>query len=258
MRLRWLWWLVPIYLIGLVVYAPASILNWFVPAGANVQLQNLSGTLWQGQGTVVVTLSAQRRLELQQVRWRLHPSALLTGEAALDVSIPAQNVIAGDLSTRVGIGGAATLQGQLRGDVASAIQTFNLPVPLTMAGDWQLRLTDFGIDDLNQGRWCNTLSGQLTMTATQTRINQRWLDLGGYKTELSCTAKQEISATLKADNSVGLSFNTLLAGTFQAPQVKVQGKLQPHVGTPREVTDVLIFLGEPDSRGAYPFSFTLE
>lgn len=258
MKLRWLWWLVPLYVIGLVVYAPASLLQWLLPAGSGISLSNLTGTLWQGQGSVTVVLAPQRSLQLEQVSWRLHPRALLRGQAALDVTIPAHNVLSGHLTTGLTVGGTAELNGRLSGQLDTAIRTFNLPVPLTMAGDWQLVIDNYHVDDLNQGRWCNQLAGKLTTTATQTRVNQRWLDLGDYATALSCTSNQEISAKLNADNSLGLSFNGLVAGTFQAPEVKLQGKLQPHVRTPREVTDVLIFLGEPDSRGAYPFSLTLK
>ena len=51
---RWLPWLILVYLVTMLVLLPARVVYW-LPLPNNVQLSQVSGTLWQGQaGQVVV------------------------------------------------------------------------------------------------------------------------------------------------------------------------------------------------------------
>ncbi|MGQ4276515.1 type II secretion system protein N [Pseudidiomarina sp. E22-M8] len=258
MSWRWLLWLIPVYLVGLVVFAPARLLLWFIPAHTGIELSAVQGSLWQGQANLSYALaSQQQRLVFNDISWQLDPWRLLTGTAAVDVQLPSANVVAGDAHVALGLAGDIKLSGEFGGNLQQAVVAYQLPVPITLDGQWSLQLENFRLDDLSSGQWCSQLVGNMNTRGTAVRLNQQWTDLGPFATTLSCSSKNEIIATMAGNNSVGLSFDTRLAGSQQAPQVFISGKLQPSIQTPRAVTDVLVFLGTPDANGAYPFSFSL-
>lgn len=256
MSWRWLLWLIPVYLVGLVVFAPARLVLWFIPANADVELSAVQGTLWQGQATLSYN-AAPQQLMFNDVRWQLAPWRLLSGTAAVDVQVPETNVVGGQGQVELGIGGEVKLAGEFGGNLQQAVVAYQLPVPVTLDGQWSLELENFQLTDLSSGEWCSQLIGKLTTRGTAIRLNQQWTDLGPFATALSCSANNEIVAKMEGNNSVGLSFETRLAGSHQAPQVFISGKLKPSVQTPRAVAEVLVFLGAPDASGAYPFNFKL-
>ncbi len=72
-----------LYLVFLVILAPAAWWLKLVPLPSQIQLGPVSGTLWQGQ-IQAVSLNGY---VLQQVNWQLKPWALLTGKLALSLDI---------------------------------------------------------------------------------------------------------------------------------------------------------------------------
>ena len=256
MKKRWLLWLVPVYLVGLVVFAPAQLLTWFVPAQTGVELSAVQGSLWQGQANVSYQMP-QQQLQFQQVRWDLTPSALLKGKVELALEIPALNTVSGKAEVELSFGGALTVNGQFGGNLQQTISEYNIPALLTTDGRWDLALDNYVVADLASGRWCDALDAEATSRSTAVRIQRQWIELGDFETQLSCSANSEIIATMTPNNRLGLEFTTTLGGNQQQPQVRVQGQLRPTTQTPRQVADVLVFLGEPNTNGAYSFDFTL-
>ncbi|WP_411369089.1 type II secretion system protein N [Pseudidiomarina salilacus] len=256
MKKRWLLWLVPVYLVGLVVFAPAQLLTWFVPAQAGVELSAVQGSLWQGQANVSYQTPRQQ-LQFQQVGWNLTPSALLTGKVVLALEIPAVNTVSGNADVELSFAGALRVNGQFGGNLQQTISEYNIPALLTTDGRWDLAFDNYELADVANGRWCDALDADVTSRSTAVRIQREWIELGDFVTQLSCSTNSEIIARMSPNNRLGLEFTTTLAGTQQQPQVRIQGQLRPTTQTPRQVADVLIFLGEPNANGAYPFNFTL-
>ncbi|CAB0151160.1 hypothetical protein PSI9734_01573 [Pseudidiomarina piscicola] len=256
MSWRWLLWLLPIYVVALIVFAPARLVLWFIPDAAPVELSAVQGSLWQGQSDLSYQNNGQT-LNFYEVSWQLAPWQLLSGQVMLDVQLPARNVTAGSAQLQLGFDGAVQLNAELGGTIQQAISSYQLPVPVTVDGRWSLQLTDYQLADLSSSQWCNQLQGTLTTRGTALRLNQQWTELGPFQTELSCSAKNEIVATMKNDNTVGLSFTSVLAGNRQVPKLEVQGRVEPTAKTPRAIADMLVFMGKPDSSGAYPFRFKL-
>lgn len=257
MSWRWLLWLIPVYLIGMIVFAPARVLLWFIPEQSGITLSAVSGTLWNGQASVNTPANPQVTVNFNNVQWQVRPLSLLTGKAQVDFSIPANNVVSGTGTATLGFAGSVHLQGNFSGNMQEAIQTYQLPVPVTIDGRWALTLTNYRLADLASGKWCNELQATASSRGTAVRFNNRWSDLGEFETTLSCSPQNEIIASMQDDNRLGLSFTTTVGGSQQAPQVRIQGALKPSLQTPREVSEMLVFLGRPDNSGAYRFNFTL-
>ncbi|WP_258807329.1 type II secretion system protein N [Pseudidiomarina sp. CB1] len=257
MSWRWLLWLIPVYLIGVVVFAPARAVLWFIPEQSGFSLSAVSGTLWNGEASISAAASPQVTVNLQNIQWQLKPLALVSGKALLDFTIPQSNTIAGQGTASVGLNGSVNLQGEFSGNLQEAIQAYRLPVPVTLDGRWALQLDNYALTDLASGQWCNQLQATAKSRGTAVRFNNRWSELGEFETALSCSAENEIVAKMEPNNRLGLSFTTTVGGNQQAPQVRIQGALKPGLQTPREVSEMLVFLGRPDNTGAYRFNFTL-
>ena len=69
------------FLLASLTQLPASLVLSKLPADIPVQLQGINGTLWQGGAA---TLSSQG-VQIQNLQWELHLSALLKGQLAADL-----------------------------------------------------------------------------------------------------------------------------------------------------------------------------
>ncbi len=69
------------FLLASLTQLPASLVLSKRPADSPVQLQGINGTLWQGGAT---TLSSQG-VQIRNLQWDLHSSALLSGKLAADL-----------------------------------------------------------------------------------------------------------------------------------------------------------------------------
>src|SRR5690554_2015015 len=190
MSWRWLLWLIPIYLIVLVITAPASLLERGAVQGLHPS--STSGTLWRGKANIQAELPTGGVLQLQEVSWRLSPWALFSGRAEVVLNIPSQNYIYDKLKLSASTD-KAQLSGTLQGAMQPAIQHMKLPVPITIAGDWQLNIADFQVIDFQSGKICDTLEGSFNARNTEMRINQQWHALGDYVSTLACTTENGIA-----------------------------------------------------------------
>ncbi|CUA86488.1 type II secretion system protein N [Pseudidiomarina woesei] len=261
MSWRWLLWLIPLYLVALVVMAPARLVFWFVGEGGgpwggpgSAPLSSVSGTIWQGEASIHATLPTGGTLSLHNVTWQLSPWQLFTGEANVALKIPSSNYIYGE-ATIMASSSQAKLQANLKGAMQPAIQQLQIPVPITMAGDFELNIANYQVSDFQSGKFCDTLEGTFATSRTEMRLNHQWHQLGDYKTELTCNPQNGINANIDDNNLVGLRLNAQVNGRITAPQVSVNGSIKPTLQTPKPVTDVLVFLGKPDAQGRYNFKW---
>jgi len=65
-----------VFLVGLIVYAPARVLLWVLP-GEQVALQGVQGSLWNGRASQCVLRLPQGNFHLGSIAWSLEPSSLL-------------------------------------------------------------------------------------------------------------------------------------------------------------------------------------
>ena len=275
MSWRWLLWLIPLYLVALVVMAPARLVFWFVgegggpgsaplsapgsgpgsaPLSSSVKFSGVSGTLWQGEASIQAALPTGGTLSLNNVTWQLSPWQLFTGEANVALKIPSSNYIYGK-ATITASSDEARIQANLKGAMQPAIQQLQLPVPITMAGDFELNIENYQVSDFQSGKFCDTLDGTFATSRTEMRLNHQWHPLGDYQTKLSCTQQNGINAIIDDNNLVGLRLNAQVNGRIASPQVSVSGSIKPTLQTPKPVTDVLVFLGKPDAQGRYNFKW---
>ncbi|MDX1706517.1 type II secretion system protein N [Pseudidiomarina sp.] len=261
MSWRWLLWLLPVYLIGLVVLAPAQLVGWGLQqfGGGMVQVQNLSGTIWNGKGGLTrIILPTGTALELENIEWGVSPLLLLKGELGLNFEIPqAGNVISGSGQLQLTGQGLPLFEAELQGNIAQSAAALNLPLPLTIDGDWQLDLTRYSLNDFSSPGWCDTLRATVLTEQVRVRLNSVWRPLGDFRADLDCGDPQTINVSIPSENLLGLQVDAAVHGTRSLPRVRLQGSIRPTLETPAEVSELLVLIGQADASGRYTFSFNL-
>lgn len=257
MKLKWLWWLIPVYLLAFLAMAPASLISSAVSyfGGINApKLLQMEGRLWQGRiGSLQVVTQFGTQLELQDISYQINPWALLTGTVDMQVDIAQRpsNLLDGSMTLKANSSGIEQLSGVLRGDVGRAIVELNLPVPIAMEGQFRLTLEQYAYNDFSVRQWCDALQGTLQVSRTQVLLNNVWSVLGDYQALLACNERNGIGFSIDGQNVMGLTVTGELNG--MPPRVSFEGHMLPTLEAPRSITDLLRFIGQPDGAGRYHF-----
>lgn len=255
MKLKWLLWLIPVYVLAFFALAPASLISWGVShfGGINApKLLQMEGRLWHGRiGVLQVVTNFGTQLELQQIDYKINPWALLTGRLDMQFSIAQlpSNLLDGGMAIEARSGGIDSLRGVLQGDVGRAIVELNLPVPVPVQGQFRLELEQYAYNDFSKRYWCDALAATLYVSQAQVLLNNVWSKLGDYNLPLSCNPRNGIAFSMDGQNVMGLTLNGNVDG--MPPQVSFEGYLQPTLEAPRSITDLLQFIGQPDANGRY-------
>jgi hypothetical protein len=141
-RFAWGIVLIVVFSLALVARAPARLLGLVVPA-AQLQLDGLAGTVWNGTASRCVLRLPQGALHLGAVRWSLHPTSLLSLSPRLDVASHwgAQRL---EGEVRFGLGGDIALRDLEARVPAELVQRF---APLAVDGDLSAQIAELELRD---------------------------------------------------------------------------------------------------------------
>lgn len=256
MSWRWLLWLIPLYVIALVALTPASVVKWGAGLAPEqgLHVSSTAGTIWNGKANISAELPTGGTLVLEDVQWQLNPWKLFLAEVEIALDIPSKNYLYGTAEIHAGLS-QAQVTGNLKGAMQPAIQQLKLPVPITMAGNFELDINDYQVSDFNSGKICDALAGTINTRQTEMRINQQWHELGDYLATLTCNAENGINVRIDDNNIVGLRLDAQVNGRIDAPQVSLTGSLKPTLQTPQPISELLVFIGKPDAQGRYNFKW---
>lgn len=236
-----------LYGISLIVYLPARFVAKVAPVPENIQLQGISGTVWNGRVNYV---QFDGRV-LEQVEWKVFPLALLAGQLAVDVHIATTeaNPIAGNSRIQTGLFGPVQIENaRFNAELGKLSAWFNIPNLVPLRGDIVLDITEF-----EQGQpVCNRLNSRASVYEVKTRIGRQWHNLGDFSAQLSCDDGW-INVLISPENSLGLSVN----GRFTPDNVDLGVAIRPNNTTPAPIRELLRMVGEPDANGQFSFRFRL-
>lgn len=238
--------------IGLFAYCgflirsvPAAFVWQHIPALPGLELNGLSGTLWQGEAQEINI----QGISLSQLSWEFQSSALLRGNLALNISVG---------RTRSPLSGRAQLA--FDGNNLSISDLFvrsslehlqsQSPVALPAEATGHLNLTASRLV-LNQNG-CQSLSGQLRVQQGTIISPVAQLDVGHIDSSLSCANNGfRINATQQSSmfESTGV-INLAMNGRYQ-----LESHVTPTESTPTNIIQGLAFIGEDQGEGSYVLSF---
>lgn len=199
-----------LYLFFLIILVPANVVASWLPLPKEIQIGQVSGSIWQGQATNIVILGQS----IETLNWSLSLTSLTP---ALKVDIVADSTLSakgdilltnpvafhefeltsdiGNLHQRVN---AFIIENQSRFPKnAPAINQFN-KLPLKLSGQINLKIDELVIGFAK----CQQLQGNLKMRELEVNFATINLDLGEIKTPLMCENNQLVINLVQESNEL--------------------------------------------------------
>ena len=233
-----------LYLVFLVVLAPAAWWLKLVTLPPQLQLGPASGTLWQGQ-VQAVSLNGY---VLPQVQWQIKPWALLTGKVALSLDIGQirQTTLPyAKAELAYGLSGLELYSTQLRLPVEPIIPLLKLRLPFEVAASGNLMLN---VQHFTMGKpWCEQLAGKASWLEAKFRAPSGWIDLNALDASLSCDQGQ-LQLVTDAANPLALNVTAVIG---EQGKYQLNGTMKPDASLPKEVHQAMQFVSRPDEQGRF-------
>ena len=231
------------YLVFLIASLPASFLTRYmlpaVPAARALQLQGVSGSLWQGQ-------AAEARLNnfnLGKLNWELNGWSLLLGD--IDLLLNFRNdTTQGRAQLSLGVGGsmrASNVDMQLP---AERLAPLMYGFPVSLAGEVHGNLKEL---ELEPGR---TLQGRgrIVWRAAALRAPQN-IELGDFVTTLEpLNQGSKLAINDQGQGPVETDITITVKGNGE---YKMNGWMRPRDASQQHITEALRLIGRADNTGRY-------
>jgi general secretion pathway protein N len=244
---KWISLSLLVYVIFLVIKLPAVhvISKFSLPPELN--LQHVSGTIWQGKATSV----AYQHLAVSPIEWKLSAFPLLFGQVELDLK--GGNIrqvddisISGNLILSNQQIGASQLKVYI--PAKTALSRLPLPVPVRAQGRLVLDIQQLDYE-FNQG--CQQLAGNGQWLNAKVDGVSTAINLGSFNALLSCD-NNNVVVSVQEPNSLGLSAKASIPANLK---FTLDGRFKPAQNLPKEVHQAAQFFGRAGSDGYYPLSF---
>lgn len=236
---------VVVVLISAVVHIPASLVVKYAPLPRALQLQGVSGTLWQGSAEQV----SWQRNKLGAVQWDWQWSALLGAKAQAAVRFGRGS----DLEMRgkgvigYGLSGAFARDVVVSMPAQQVVQTLQLPVPVSAEGQVELTVRDYQYGQ----PWCSAATGNLAWTPSQIGSPLGELQLDRVMAEVHC--QDNVVTVNGSQNSAQVSAE-FSAELNAARRYQAKGWFKPGAEFPPRLSEQLNLLPRPDGQGRYQFT----
>lgn len=234
-----------VYLLFVIAFLPASFVVNKIKLPANVQLGQVSGSIWHSQvESLLIEKTLVKKINVN-VNWLsillFNPSVEVTFGGALYNGPEGRFVASGFLSDLT----VTELQLDIRAnDIA---QQLPIPIPVVAKNNVSITIKEFVLGQ----PVCQQLSGSVKWDDAIITALSEQVPLGSLKATLSCK-KGNSFAQLDENNELGVTF-TAEVGAKGA--ITGSGYLTPHKNLPKAIEQVLPFLGRQDQQGRYRLVF---
>jgi general secretion pathway protein N len=237
------------YIIFLLANAPLVLVTNNIELPRNVDLQGVSGSIWQGEiASLIINNNEIKSIKTKVSFWSLFSlaprtkvtfgNAMLAGpEGKFTLEISAQELVLTEVEVFVSAN-----------DIAKQLP---LPIPISAQGNVELNLDTIVLTTAEKLS-CLQAKGEVTWLRAGASALEQNIKLGKFNVGISC-AEGNILAMVNPNNDLGLSFDGVLA----LPTKKLSGKgyLTPGDKFPVQLKSALSFLGRADNQGRSRLSF---
>lgn len=237
---------VAFYVLFLIIYLPASLFSGYVSgklAAAGIQLQNVRGTLWQGEA-----LDARiGRVALGRLKWDLSSFGLLVGNLDMDLDFARQDT-QGKGNVVLGFGGGLQMHDLDVRMPAEGMGSLFSGLPVSFSGNLLGRITELDVrkGEMFKGKG-RIVWQQAALVAPQAA------DLGDVLIELK-PDNNNTRISISDQNERGQLKINLEYMINANGKYRWDGTIGPRGNTPDKLLELLKFLGSPDSNGVYRIS----
>lgn len=234
-----------LYLVFIITKLPASFVINQIALPQNIQLGNAEGSIWHSQIAQVQVAE----VILEDVDINVSFLSLLMFNPSLDVQFgkPLVNAPSGQLTVSNLLGDIAIHEADVTVPANLLSQYIPAPVPISASNAIKLSIPEF---EMGQPV-CQILSGQVDWKSASVTAFEQSVQLGDLQATLGCV-QGNIALTVNPDNNLGLEFEAIIAQGFA---ISGNGTIKPNAKSPKELQQVLPFLGRPDNQGRYRLNF---
>jgi len=237
------------YLVFLLANAPLALVTNNIDLPRNIEIQGVSGSIWQGEiASVIINSNEIRQIKTSVSFWSLlslSPSAQINfGDAMLAGP-------EGKLTLEVSSEQLSLTEVEVFVSANDIAKQLSLPIPVTAQGNVELTLDTIVLSTAEKLS-CSQAKGDVTWLRAGASALEQNIKLGKFSAAISC-AEGNLLAMVNPNNDLGLSFDGVLA----LPSKKLSGKgyLKPGAKFPTQLKSALSFLGRADNQGRYRLSF---
>lgn len=240
--------------LGLIIYfcvvvitrIPAGWGAHFLVKGApNLQLNGISGTLWNGKAAGAAITIDGKTIDLGRLNWHLQPMALLQLKAC---ALIRSDLLNGDVCRTAG--GLNILTNVMVDSFPAKL--LNDAMGAQLAGFGNITVGEFKVTDDGD---IKQLSGNVTWQDAAINVGTGWFQLGSYGVGLS----ENGSGGLYADiTDLEGEFKVNVRGDIKLRQMpKLNGTIHPKEKAPEEIKQALSIFAEPTNDGGFTITWPM-
>lgn len=234
-----------IYLLFVIAFLPASFVLSKIKLPANIQLGQVSGSIWHSQvDSLLIENTLVNKINVN-VNWLsillFNPSIEVTFGGALYNGPEGHFLASGFLSDLT----VTDLQLDIRANEIA--QQLPLPIPVEAKNNVSISINEFVLGQ----PVCQRLSGNVKWNDAMITALSEQVPLGSLKATVSCEKGNGV-AVLDENNNLGVTFTAELRAKGA---ISGSGYLTPDKNLPKAIEQVLPFLGRQDNQGRYRLAF---
>lgn len=235
-----------IYMVSLVLTAPASLITRFIPDNTGLQIGNISGSLWNGK---LAQLDYRNQFQLQRLTWKFDWLALLTLKAKADVKFSnSRNAMTGAGSIAYGLSGISVSNTNIDFDATALLPYLQLPIAVIPSGKFSLI-----IENASQGTpYCGELEGYIVWHEAKVDTAMGSIDFATPSMDFSCS-EGRVVALLK-QHSEQLTTNAKIQ-LMQDARYQLKGSIIGREGLEPSILQALSWIGPKNSAGEIALNF---
>ncbi|MGB0893092.1 MAG: type II secretion system protein N [Parashewanella sp.] len=233
------------YLVFMVALLPANVVLWLVKLPNQVQVSNVSGSIWSGS---VGSANVYGR-QLEHITWQIDPWSLLLAKLNIDLRIGSKaNAFSGKAQAELSLSGVEINKLTIDATNGFLIGNTQLPFGTKVGGEVNLFIEHF----VYGKPFCQQLNG--TMYAHHLKVNNQFgfYPIGDVKLGLECQQGNIVISMLEKDNKMGISGQVLVS---ENNQFALKAKIKPTATQPEDMRNNLSILGQPDPQGYYQINY---
>ncbi|MGQ8366505.1 type II secretion system protein N [Glaciecola sp. 1036] len=241
---QWILFSIIVYVVFLVAYAPASLIQLAAKDNPNLAIVTPTGTLFNGVAERVIV----NGISIEKVEWTLSALPLLWLDAQVNVN--AGNVRNTDQIYIKGLIQTSLLNPkylhaedfQAYLPIKQILAQRQLPVVITADGRIRINLTEFTQED-----GCISLSGTGSWPNASVTANNKLIELGDFEAQLSCQQNNYL-LTIAGDNEIKLNAQISISASGA---ITPTGTFTIDPSLPPEIKQAAPYFGRETQRGEY-------
>ena len=239
-RIKWLLLALTAYFLFLLATLPMATLINNVPMDDRVQLEGITGSVWQGRLESLVIPDGR----ISKLSWNIPFLPLFTGSLVADVRFGANHELSGHGRLGSGFSGRFAQDLSLSIPLSIVLDELTLPVPISGEGELELFL--------NYGKAgspvCSEFDGQLNVLDGKIDTPAGQLILNQAKAVFTCEKGELLAKVTEQSEFLELELLVRLLGKHQ---YQVKGWIKPGAKMPKMMASSMNFIGERDGKGRY-------